>query len=80
MGRDGGINKFDLGLRRSEIFLQRGLDTRIEKLPVGQITIWRSSKSRLRRVSILVFGELLVDPSPAVMAPPDLAGQQASSD
>ncbi len=40
----------------------------------------RSSGIRLPGVSTLVFGEFLVDPSPAVMAPPDLAGQQASSD
>jgi hypothetical protein len=36
-GRDGAGYKFDLGLRRNGIFLQRGLDTQIGKLPVGQI-------------------------------------------
>ena len=36
-GRDGGSCKFDLGPRRSRIFLQKGLDTRIGKLPDGQI-------------------------------------------
>jgi hypothetical protein len=38
VGRDGGINKSVSTKWRSRIFLQRGLDTRINKLPVGQIT------------------------------------------
>jgi hypothetical protein len=37
MGRDGEGCKFDLGWRRNRIFLQKGLDTKIGKLPVGQI-------------------------------------------
>src|ERR1019366_2624191 len=37
-GRNGAGCKSDLGLRRSRIFLQKGLDTQIKKLPVGQIT------------------------------------------
>jgi hypothetical protein len=35
--RDGGSYELDLDVRRSRIFLQKGLDTRIDKLPVGQI-------------------------------------------
>jgi hypothetical protein len=38
VGRDGGICKSDLGQARKEIFLQRGLDSRMAKEPVGQIT------------------------------------------
>ncbi len=38
VGWDGGINKSVSIKWRSRIFLQRGLDTRINKLPVGQIT------------------------------------------
>jgi len=33
VGRDGGINKSVSTKWRSRIFLQRGLDTRINKLP-----------------------------------------------
>src|SRR5882757_5757063 len=39
-----------------------------------------SRSGRRARRSVGVFGEFLVDPSPAVMAPPDLAGQQSSGD
>jgi len=38
VGRDGGINKSVSTKWRSRIFLQRGLDTGVNKLPVGQIT------------------------------------------
>src|SRR5882672_2662382 len=38
VGWDGGINKSVSIKWRSRIFLQRGLDTRINKLPVGQIS------------------------------------------
>src|SRR5882724_6727580 len=40
--------KFDLGLRRSEIFFARGLDRKFRTkrdLPVGQITSWTDSFS-----------------------------------
>src|SRR6202171_3862993 len=37
-GRNGAGSKSDLGLRRSGIFLQRGLDTQFTDLPVGQIS------------------------------------------
>ena len=37
-GRDGGGYRSDLGKARREIFLRMGLDTRINKLPVGQIS------------------------------------------
>jgi hypothetical protein len=43
VGRDGGINKSVSTKWRSRIFLQRGLDTGVNKLPVGQIT--RPSRS-----------------------------------
>jgi len=43
VGRDGGINKAVSTKRRSEIFLKKGLDSRIDKLPVGQITTWGRS-------------------------------------
>jgi hypothetical protein len=43
VGRDGGINKSVSTKWRSRIFLQRGLDTRINKLPDGQITRLRRS-------------------------------------
>jgi len=36
--RDDGINKAVSTKPRSEIFLRRGLDSEIEKLPVGQIS------------------------------------------
>jgi hypothetical protein len=39
-GQDGAGYKFDLGLRRSGIFLQRGLDGQFTDLPVGQISGW----------------------------------------
>ena len=51
-GRDDSRYRFDLGQARSGIFLQRGLDTRIEKLPVGQITGWDRSICMLRRPGI----------------------------
>ena len=44
-GRDGASYKFDLGLRRNRIFLQRGLDTQIGKLPDRQIRCTRRMAS-----------------------------------
>jgi hypothetical protein len=38
VGRDDKSSRSDLGWVKTEIFLQRGLDTRINKLPVGQIS------------------------------------------
>jgi hypothetical protein len=38
VGRDGGINKSVSTKWRSRIFLQTGLDTRIDKPPDGQIS------------------------------------------
>ena len=38
VGRDGVGSRSDLGLRRSRIFLQRGLDRLMGDLPVGQIS------------------------------------------
>jgi hypothetical protein len=38
VGQDGATHAVDLPDEQSEIFLQRGLDTNFEKLPVGQIT------------------------------------------
>src|SRR5260370_25132867 len=52
VGWDGGINKSVSIKWRSRIFLQRGLDTRINKLPVGQIS--RLSRST-RGAEIGVF-------------------------
>src|SRR5258705_9990251 len=51
VGRDGGINKSVSTKWRSRIFLQRGLDTGVNKLPVGQISgstplRWPSLESR----------------------------------
>jgi hypothetical protein len=37
-GRDGEGSKDDLGGMKTEIFLQRGLDTPVNKPPDGQIT------------------------------------------
>jgi hypothetical protein len=42
-GRDDGAYSFDLGKRRSGIFLKKGLDSRIDNPPVGQITEWDRS-------------------------------------
>src|SRR4051794_35276833 len=59
-------------------------------LPVESARRVRGATSRSRRIetptdhapgnSVRIFGELLVDPAPAVMAPPDLPGQQFSGD
>jgi hypothetical protein len=37
-GRDGKSSRDDLGCVKTEIFLQRGLDTPVNKPPDGQIT------------------------------------------
>jgi hypothetical protein len=37
-GQHDEISRTDLGQQRSRIFFQKGLDTRVDKLPVGQIT------------------------------------------
>jgi hypothetical protein len=39
-GWDDGSYSFDLGKRRSGIFLKKGLDSLIDKLPAGQISGW----------------------------------------
>jgi hypothetical protein len=46
--RDSENCKFDLGLRRSEIFLQRGLDRFFARLPVGQITFVSGASGSFR--------------------------------
>src|SRR5258705_6529656 len=38
VGRDGEGSRCDLGWTKTEIFLQRGMDTPVNKLPVGQIS------------------------------------------
>jgi hypothetical protein len=38
VGRDGAGYRFDLGQAGTEIFLKMGLDSPINKLPVGQIS------------------------------------------
>ena len=51
----GGVgcesSRCDLGQAKTEIFLQRGLDTRINKLPVGQITRLSRSTGPADRVA-----------------------------
>jgi hypothetical protein len=37
-GRDGEVSRTDLGQQRSRIFFRMGLDSSVDKLPVGQIT------------------------------------------
>jgi hypothetical protein len=50
--RDGESCKFDLGRGQSEIFFAEGLDSKIEKLPVGQISfVFRHSFSGSRPAS-----------------------------
>jgi hypothetical protein len=58
VGRDGGINKSVSTKWRSRIFLQRGLDTGVNKLPDGQIT--RLSRS-IRCAEIASFLLVLQD-------------------
>src|ERR1700716_1408583 len=67
----------DLGLRRSEIFLKRGLDSRIRKLPVGQISGGRTNKSRCvefqcSRRAPEIFGQRAVGQGFGQMRPADL--------
>src|SRR3982074_562323 len=38
LGTGWRVSRTDLGQRRSRISFQKGLDTRVDKLPVGQIT------------------------------------------
>jgi hypothetical protein len=50
--RDSENCKFDLGLRRSEIFLQRGLDRFSARLPVGQIAFVSGASGPADRSSV----------------------------
>ena len=62
MGRDGNRHTTDLGLRKTRIFFQKGLDSRIHKLPDGQITPSKTQPASLLSVNDRLPGVFFARP------------------